>query len=80
MVKYEEAKSIVLQKTIPDGKVYYAGDAGSFYIFIIVPKDFPSEIKEPVFGSTFTAINKSDGKTWTCSVTDSRLKGVKKIE
>lgn len=80
MIEYEEAKSIAISKTIPDGKVFYSADAGLFYIFIIVPRDFPFEAKGVMLGSTFIAVDKSDGKVWTCSVTDPRLKGVKKIE
>lgn len=80
MIDYTEATRIALNTTIPDGKVYYAGDAGDFYIFKIVPKDFiVIGDKVPMLGSTFQAVNKDDGETWTCSVTDKRLKNVKKI-
>lgn len=79
MVSYEQAKSIAIANTISDGKVYYAGDAGDFYIFTIVPKDFPMEIKKPLFGSTFIAVDKKDGRVWTVSITDPRLKDVKAI-
>lgn len=79
MLTYEDAKVIAIANTIPDGKVYYAGDAGAFYIFTIVPADFPMDIENPMFGSTFTAVDKKDGRVWICSVTDPRLKNVKKI-
>ena len=79
MLTYEQAKKIAIANTIPDGKVYYAGDAGDFYIFTIVPKDFPMDIPNPMFGSTFAAVNKKDGKVWTVSITDPRLKNVRKL-
>lgn len=79
MITYEKATAIALSNSIPDGKVYYAGDAGSFYIFTIIPKDFPTELKDPMFGSTFLAVDKDGGNVWECHVTDKRLKNVKKI-
>lgn len=79
MLTYEQAKSIAISNTIPDGKVYYAGDAGDFYIFTIVQKNFPMDIEGVMFGSTFLAVNKSDGKVWIVSITDPRLKNVKKL-
>lgn len=79
MLAYEQAKNVAIANTINGGKVYYAGDAGNFYVFIIVKKNFPLDIKGPMFGSTFTAVDKSDGKVWTISVGDSRLKDVKPI-
>ena len=79
MLTYEQAKKIAISNTIPDGKVYSAGDAGNFYIFTIVPKDFPMDISNLMFGSTFTAVNKNDGKVWTVSITDPRLRNVKKL-
>lgn len=80
MVSYEQAKAVAIEHTISDGKVYYSGDAGTFYIFLIVPKDFPTNLKGAMFGSTFTAVNKDDGNVWICSVTDKRLENVEKIE
>lgn len=80
MLTYEQAKTIAIDNTISDGKVYYSGDAGNLYIFIIVEKSFPTDIKGAMLGSTFTAVNKSDGKVWTVSITDPRLKNVKKIQ
>lgn len=79
MVTYEQAKSIAISNTTSDGKVYYAGDAGDFYIFTIVPKDFPMDAPNPMFGSTFVAVDKKDGNIWTVFITDPRLKNVKKI-
>lgn len=79
MLTYDQAKKIAIDNTIPNGKVYYSGDAGSFYIFTIVDKDFPMNIKGAMFGSTFTAVNKEGGEVWTVSVTDERLKNVKAI-
>lgn len=79
MLTYEQCKNIAITNTIPDGKVYYAGDVGDFYIFTIVPKDFPTDIKGAMFGSTFFAVDKKDGKTWTVHITDLRNKDVKKI-
>lgn len=79
MLTYEDARAIAIGKTIPGGKVYSAGDAGTFYIFTIVPKDFPMNIPNPMFGSTFTAVDKKDGRVWVCSITDPRLKGMKKL-
>lgn len=79
MITYEKAKAIAIESTIPDGKVYCSGDAGDFYIFIIVPKDF-LDIPDVMFGPTYTAVDKKDGNVWTCYITDSRLKDVKKIE
>lgn len=80
MIDYDEAKEIVVSETFPNGKVQYSGDAGSFYIFKIVPENFPLNLKNPCIGNSFTAINKTDGKTWICYITDPRLKEVKKIE
>lgn len=80
MLTYEKAKSIAISNTIPDGKVYYSGDAGDFYIFTIVEKKVRTDVKGLITGSTFTAVNKSDGKVWTISITDPRLKNVKKLE
>lgn len=79
MLTYEQAKNIVIAKTVPGGKVYYAGDAGDFYIFIIVDKDFNMDIGGAIFGTTFTAINKDDKKVWTVDITDIRLKNVKRL-
>lgn len=78
MLTYEQAKDVAIANTIPDGKVYYAGDAGSFYIFIIVDENFP-DIPGAMFGTTYTAVDKKDGRVWVCYVTDPRLKNVKKI-
>lgn len=80
MITYDRAKAIAISNTIPDGKVYYSGDAGEFYIFIIVPKDFPMDIPNPMFGSTFTAVDKVDGRLWECPITNSRLKNIRKVE
>lgn len=79
MLTYEQAKKIAIADTIQDGKVYCAADAGDFYIFIIVPKDFNTDIPNPLIGSTYTAVDKKDGHPWVCSVTDPRLKGARKI-
>lgn len=79
MLTYEQCKNIAVANTIPGGKVYYAGDAGEFYIFTIVQKDFPMDIKGAMFGSTFVAVDKKDGNVWTVSITDPRLEKVKKI-
>lgn len=80
MLNYEQAKQIAITNTIPDGKVYYAGDAGDFYIFTIVPKDFPMEIKNPMFGSTFTAVDKTDGRVWTVHITELNPENIKKLK
>lgn len=80
MITYEKARAIAIADTISDGKVYCSGDTGDFYIFIIAPKDFDMETPNPLIGSTYTAVDKSDGKVWTVSITDPRLKNVKKIE
>lgn len=79
MITYEQAKAIAISNTIPDGKVYCAGDAGSFYVFIIAPKDFDTDIPGQLIGSTYTAIDKKDGNVWLCHVTDPRLRNVRKI-
>lgn len=79
MLTYEQAKATAIKNTIPDGVVYASGDAGDFYIFTIVPKGTPM-IKGLMTGTTFIAVNKSDGKVWTVHITDPRLKNVKKIE
>lgn len=79
MTTYEKAKAIAIADTIPDGKVYCSGDAGDFYIFIIVPKNFPTDIPDAMFGVSYTAVDKKDGRVWVCHVTDPRLKNVKKI-
>lgn len=79
MISYAEAVNLAIVNTIPDGKVYYSGDAGDFYIFIIVEKDFPMNIRGAMFGTTFTAVDKEDGRVWTISIGDERLKNVKKI-
>lgn len=79
MLTYEKAKLIALSNTIPDGKVYYAGDAGDFYIFKIVEKNVRTDVKGLTTGPTFTAVNKADGLVWTVYITDPRLKDVKKL-
>lgn len=79
MVTYEQAKTAAISNTIPDGKVYCAGDAGDFYIFIIAPKDFDIDIPDPLIGSAYTAVDKDDGRVWSCHVTDPRLKNAKKV-
>lgn len=78
MITYNQAKAIAISNTIRDGKVYCSGDAGDFYVFIIVQKDFP-DIPDAIFGPTYTAVDKKDGRVWTCYITDPRLKNVKKI-
>lgn len=78
MLTYEQTKKIAIGNTHPNGKVYYSGDAGSFYIFIIVDKDVP-DIKGLMTGTTYIAVNKVDGKIFTIDVTDSRLSNVMKI-
>lgn len=79
MLTYNQAKDIAIENAIPDGKVYASGDAGSFYIFTVVPKD-TLMIKGLMTGSSFTAVNKNDGEVWDVSITDKRLKNLKKIE
>lgn len=80
MISYEQAKQVAITDTISDGKVYCAADAGSFYAFIIVPKDFDIDIPNQLIGSTYTAVDKRDGRIWTCRVTDSRLEGAKRLD
>lgn len=79
MLTYEQSKAAAISNTIPDGKVYCVGDAGSFYVFIVVPKDFDTEISNPLIGSTYTAVDKKDGRVWSCHVTDPRLKNAKRV-
>lgn len=79
MLTYDQAKKIAIGNTIPSGKVYYSGDAGSFYIFTIVDKKTPN-IKGLMTGTTFIAVDKISGKIFTVDVTDNRLKDVHKIE
>lgn len=79
MVGYEQAKNIAFSNTFPNGILYYAGDAGLFYIFIIVSESFPFDAEETLIGSTFTAVDKLDGKVWICHVTDRRIKHVKRL-
>lgn len=78
MLTYEQTKKIAIGNTNPSGKVYYSGDAGSFYIFTIVDKDIPN-IKGLMTGTTFIAVNKVDGKIFAIDITDPRLKNVKAI-
>lgn len=80
MLSYNEALSAAIKSTIPDGKVYYAGDAGDFYIFNIVPKDFPVEIKGAMFGITFTAVDKTNGRIWDYKITDASPEDLAKIK
>lgn len=79
VLTYDQAKTIAIKNTILDGKVYYSGDAGDFFYFIIVKKDFP-DIPRAVFGTTYTAVDKKDGRVWLCDITDPRLKNAKMIE
>lgn len=79
MLTYDQAKSIAIKNTIPNGKVYCSGDAVDFFYFIIVRKDFP-DIPNAIFGSTYTAVDKKDGSVWIVPVTDPRLKNAKMIE
>lgn len=79
MLTYERAASIAKDNTIPDGKVYCAADAGTFYVFIIAPADFNMNVLNPLIGSMYTAVDKDDGRVWSCHVTDPRLKGARKI-
>lgn len=79
MLTYEQAKSVAISKTIPDGEVYCSGDAGDFYYFVIVKKQYQN-IPDLMTGSTYTAVDKKDGRVWICPVTEPRLKGAKKIE
>lgn len=79
MPSYEEAKSIAIENTIPGGHVYCSGEAETLYYFIILKKDL-SNVPGLMTGSTYTAVDKKDGKVSTISVTDPRLKGAKKIE
>ena len=79
MLTYEQAKSVAISKTIPDGGVYCSGDAGAFYYFVIVKKEYQN-LPDLMTGSTYTAVDKSNGRVWIVSVTDLRLKGAKKIE
>lgn len=79
MLSYEEAKSIAIENTIPGGHVYCSGEAETLYYFVILEKDL-SNVPGIMTGSTYTAVDKKDGKVWTISVTDPRLKGAKKIE
>lgn len=79
MITYNEAKAIAIKSTIPDGKVYCSGDAGDFFYFIVVRKDFP-DVSGGMFGTTYTAIDKSDGRVWTCDIREPRLKNAKIIE
>lgn len=78
MVSYEEAKKIAIEKTVPGGYVYCSAEADDFYIFIITDV----KINRPglLTGMTYTAVDKDDGRVWTCYVTDPRLKNAKKIE
>lgn len=79
MLTYEQAKAIAIENTIPDGKVYCSGDVGDFFYFIIVRKDFP-DIPGAMFGTTYTAVDKKDGRVWLCDITEPRLKNAKIIE
>lgn len=78
-MNYESAKSIAIKNTIPDGKVYCSGDAGDFFYFVVVNKNIPI-VFGIMTGSTYTAVDKKDGRVWTMSVTDPRLKNAKMIE
>lgn len=80
MVTYEQAKNLAIFNTIPDGKVYYAGDAGDFYIFTIVNKNINTDVKGLITGTSFMAIDKKDGRVWTVNINDKRLQNVKKIK
>lgn len=79
MLTYKEAKAIAIKNTVPDGKVYCSGDAGDFFYFIIVRKDFP-DVPGAVFGTTYTAVDKKDGRVWICDITEPRLRNAKIIE
>lgn len=80
MLTYNQAEKIAIDNTVLDGKVYYSADAGSFYIFTIVEKNFPTDIPGAMFGTTFTAVDKSNGRVWVCSINDARIKNVTKIK
>lgn len=79
MLTYDQAKSIAIENAIPDGKVYCSGDAGDFFYFIIVRKDFP-DVSNAIFGRTYIAVDKKDGRVWLCDITEPRLKNAKIIE
>lgn len=80
MLTYEQSKVIAIENTIPDGKVYCAGDAGDFYVFMIAPKDFDVNFPDQLIGSIYTAVDKKDGRVWDCHVTNPKLKNAKKIK
>lgn len=80
MLSYEKAKSIAIASRVPDGKIYCAGDAGTFYIFLVVPKDFPTDIDGAEFGITFTAVDKDDGHVFDYRITDPLPEGVDRIK
>lgn len=79
MVTYEQAKAIAIANTIPDGKLYYAGDAGTFYIFRVVPKDFPMNLKGAMFGTSIPAVDKKDGRFWISYINDPNVANAKKL-
>lgn len=79
MIAYDEAISLAKADTISDGKVYCSGETDTFYVFIIVPKDFDTRIPNPLIGSIYTAVDKADGRVWDCHVSDPRLKTARKI-
>lgn len=80
MISYEKAKSIAIASRVPDGKICCAGDAGIFYIFLVVPKDFPTDIDGAEFGITFTAVDKDDGHVFDYRITGPLPEGVDRIK
>lgn len=76
MITYEQAASIAISNTIPDGKVYCSGETKTFYYFIVVEQDFPNT-PGAMFGRTYTAVNKSDGDVWDVDIADPRMKDFK---
>lgn len=77
MITYREAEKIAIDGTIPGGYVYCSADAGEFYVFIVIDKKIT--VPGLLTGATYTAVDKKDGRLWTCSVTDPRLKNAKKL-
>lgn len=78
MLTYDQAAAIAIKARIPGGKVYCSGETETFFYFIIVPKDFPDE-PGAMFGRTYTAVDKADGRVWDVDVADPRMKNFKII-
>lgn len=66
-IKYNDAKNLAINFTLPGGKIHYSADAGKFYIFMVVSKNTPKNAIVQT-GRFFTAVDKKTGRVYTYGV------------